>query len=317
MTAAGDALKEEGNAFYKNKEWLKSAAIYTKGIKIDPDNAVLYSNRSASFLQLLKVTKALADADMSIKLRPTWEKGYYRKGCALEATEKYEEALACFRDAAEHNPKNGEVANKIASITRHVRNLQRKKFSFAGKSEPVKSDVEYDQLKDNLKLGDSVPYSKQRVEAWAKKMLSDAINVWISGEMMATVHFLPGRRDEKGETVAGQVSVEKAFDNPETRENCCEFLRKYAKDMSSHATCAVVKKEDIAYPQVWKKNEWKSVASAIASGFFVQVESEDVKELWFVPCDEKKDGGRAIPRDPISLDVDTFRLLPPLIRGEQ
>jgi hypothetical protein len=50
-----------------------------------------------------------------------------------------------------HPPlQNGEVANKIASITRHVRNLQRKKFSFAGKSEPVKSDVEYDQLKGNL-----------------------------------------------------------------------------------------------------------------------------------------------------------------------
>jgi hypothetical protein len=61
------------------------------------------------------------------------------------------------------------------------------------------------------KLGDSIPYSKQRVEVWAKKMLSDAINVWISGEMMATVHFLPGRRDEKGETVAGQVSVEKVI----------------------------------------------------------------------------------------------------------
>jgi hypothetical protein len=48
MTAAGDALKEEGNAFYKNKEWLKSAAIYTKGIKIDPDNAVLYRCVSCS-----------------------------------------------------------------------------------------------------------------------------------------------------------------------------------------------------------------------------------------------------------------------------
>ena len=41
MTTA-EALKEEGNAFYKNKEWLKAAASYTKGIKLDPENAVLY-----------------------------------------------------------------------------------------------------------------------------------------------------------------------------------------------------------------------------------------------------------------------------------
>eukprot|EP00959_Pyramimonas_sp_CCMP1952_P034350 719922-Pyramimonas_sp.AAC.1 len=41
MTTA-EELKEEGNAFYKNKEWLKAAASYTKGIKLDPENAVLY-----------------------------------------------------------------------------------------------------------------------------------------------------------------------------------------------------------------------------------------------------------------------------------
>jgi len=308
MTTA-EALKEEGNAFYKNKEWLKAAASYTKGIKLDPENAVLYSNRSASFLQLLKVTKALGDAEMSIKLRPTWEKGYYRKGCALEATEKYEEALACFREAAEHNPKNGEVANKIANITRHVRNLQRKK---AGANQPVKSDEDYDQAKSKLKLGAAIPYSKERVEQWAKKMLSDAINLWISGEMTAAVHFLPGRKDADGDSIAGQVAVEKAFASPDTLENCCGFLRQYAKDMSSHASCVVVKKEDIAFPQVWKKAGWKS---ASADGFFVQVESADVREMWFVPCDHSK--GRTIPRDPVTLDVDTFRLLPPLIRGEQ
>ena len=32
------------------------------------------SNRSAAFLNLSKVTKALADAEMTIKLKPTWEK---------------------------------------------------------------------------------------------------------------------------------------------------------------------------------------------------------------------------------------------------
>jgi hypothetical protein len=34
----------------------------------------LRSNRSAAFLQLLKVQKALTDADMCIKLKPEWEK---------------------------------------------------------------------------------------------------------------------------------------------------------------------------------------------------------------------------------------------------
>jgi hypothetical protein len=37
-----DACKDEGNALYKSKEWLKAAAAYTKGIKADPNHHVLY-----------------------------------------------------------------------------------------------------------------------------------------------------------------------------------------------------------------------------------------------------------------------------------
>jgi hypothetical protein len=32
------------------------------------------SNRAAAFLQLVKLTKALADAETTIKLNPQWEK---------------------------------------------------------------------------------------------------------------------------------------------------------------------------------------------------------------------------------------------------
>eukprot|EP00959_Pyramimonas_sp_CCMP1952_P057651 1203454-Pyramimonas_sp.AAC.1 len=69
--------------------------------------------------------------------------------------------------------------------------------------------LEVDSLLSLQKLGESIPYSKERVEQWGKKMLSDAINLWISGEMIAAVHFLPGKRDASGDSIAGQVSVEK------------------------------------------------------------------------------------------------------------
>lgn len=36
--------------------------------------ATFCSNRSASFLHLNKITKALEDADKTVELRPTWEK---------------------------------------------------------------------------------------------------------------------------------------------------------------------------------------------------------------------------------------------------
>ena len=116
------SYKDQGNVEYKKGNWLKAAALYTKGIKEDPDNAVLYrcttpvsshvqylswitpallmtpeafpstcSNRSAALLQLRKSGKALEDAEQCIKRRPDWDKGFYRKGLALELAGKSSE----------------------------------------------------------------------------------------------------------------------------------------------------------------------------------------------------------------------------------
>lgn len=41
--------------------------------------------------QLKKVTKALDDAEQCIKLKPEWEKGYFRKGAVLEDQEQFAE----------------------------------------------------------------------------------------------------------------------------------------------------------------------------------------------------------------------------------
>ena len=49
------------------------------------------SNRSAALLQLKKSGKALEDAEQCIKRRPDWDKGFYRKGLALELSDRYPE----------------------------------------------------------------------------------------------------------------------------------------------------------------------------------------------------------------------------------
>ncbi|XP_073115921.1 uncharacterized protein [Elaeis guineensis] len=88
----GAALKDQGNEFFKAGNHLKAAALYTQAIKLEPNNPTLYSNRAAAFLHLVKLSKALADAEMTITLKPQWEKGYFRKGCILEAMERYDDS---------------------------------------------------------------------------------------------------------------------------------------------------------------------------------------------------------------------------------
>lgn len=96
--AAAEQLKEQGNEQHRCGNHLKAAALYTQGLKADPTNAVLFSNRCAALLKLSKTTKALADAEECIRLRPDWDKGYFRKGAVLEALEKMDEVRTSVKD---------------------------------------------------------------------------------------------------------------------------------------------------------------------------------------------------------------------------
>lgn len=129
------AQKEQGNALFRKGEYLKAAAAYTKCVRewdklsksaTDEDRvaaASVHSNRSAAFLKLNKVQKALADAKTCTELRPDWEKGFYRLGeahTALAAAESGDgglqpskEAVAAFEQAARLAPDNGEIAKRL------------------------------------------------------------------------------------------------------------------------------------------------------------------------------------------------------------
>ena len=89
-------FRDQGNDEFRKGNYLKAAALYTKAIKEDSECAALYSNRSAALAHLNKLPKALADAEVCIRLQPEWDKGYFRKGSALEAQGKLEEVIAIF-----------------------------------------------------------------------------------------------------------------------------------------------------------------------------------------------------------------------------
>lgn len=63
----------------------------------------------------------MADADICIGLKPEWDKGYFRKACAYEISEKYTEALEWYQQAVKCNPDNTEVLAKIRNLTRLVK----------------------------------------------------------------------------------------------------------------------------------------------------------------------------------------------------
>lgn len=317
MAAAQEApsLKDQGNALFKAGNFLKAAALYTQAIKADPSNATLYSNRSAAFLSLLKVSKALADADMTIQLKPTWEKGYFRKGCVLEAMERLDEALAAYREALQQNPQSSEVSTKIKRLSQLVRDKKRTQDKQAARS-TVKVDKcsEFDILRSELVQRINDDTRAQGIYKFFKEIFDSSTKDWCekSGKLDARVFFYSEKRKENSEETFPIVAVDKAFESPDTLSSCVSFLRQHAVDTSSVAACLVVSKQSIAFPQVWKGQGSRKWKHGQFDGFFVQLELSAWRRLWFVPCAMEK--GQHVCRNAEQLDIDAHAVIAPLFR---
>ncbi|XP_065863250.1 uncharacterized protein [Euphorbia lathyris] len=302
------SLKDKGNEFFKAGNYLKAAALYTQAIKLDPSNPTLYSNRAAAFLQLVKLSKALADAETTITLNPQWEKGYFRKGCVLEAMEQYDDALAAFQTALKYNSQSTEVSRKIKRISQLAKEKKR-----ALEVESMKSNVDMAKHLDTLKSEISEKIVSE--ECWKEifsflvETMEMAIKSWHeTSKVDPRVYFLLDKERTQTDKYAPVVNIDKAFESPHTHSSCFTFLRQYAEESFSKAACLVVPKSIISYPQVWKGQGSRKWKYGQHDGFFVQFESPVLRKLWFVPSVNEK--GQTLCRDPETVDVSAHELLP-------
>jgi len=83
-----------------------------KAEQLFPRHVVL-SNRSACFLKLGHHEKALKDGTDAAILDPTYVKGIFRKGLALHAMGRYEEAIQSLATAQALEPKNKQIKQAL------------------------------------------------------------------------------------------------------------------------------------------------------------------------------------------------------------
>ncbi|CRL07869.1 CLUMA_CG020823, isoform A [Clunio marinus] len=105
--------KEKGNACVKEKNYKEAILHYSNGLRKNPVDFFLYSNRSFAYLKLHQYYYALCDAEKVIEIRPDFVKGYFRKAEVLRETFQYDEALLNYGRALKLEPNNDVIISNL------------------------------------------------------------------------------------------------------------------------------------------------------------------------------------------------------------
>lgn len=92
-----NALKEKGNAAFQANDIDGAIRYFSQALDLDPDNYIVYSNRSAAYMKADSKSKALKDAERCVELAPSWAKGYSRLGAAQQSLRRYEAAIDTYK----------------------------------------------------------------------------------------------------------------------------------------------------------------------------------------------------------------------------
>ncbi|WQF87000.1 Putative Heat shock chaperonin-binding, tetratricopeptide-like helical domain superfamily [Colletotrichum destructivum] len=119
--ASADELKALGNKAIAEKNFDEAVAKFTEAIELQPENHILYSNRSAAYASKKDWQNALEDAKKTTELKPDWAKGWGRLGTAqyglgdlLAANDAYEEGLKV-------DPNNAGLKKDLAATQKAMK----------------------------------------------------------------------------------------------------------------------------------------------------------------------------------------------------
>lgn len=123
------SLKDEGNAFFKEKNYEKAILSYTAGLKKkcgDQDlNTVLLTNRAAAHFHLGNMRSALNDAAAAKKITPDHLKALIRGAQSCVELRNFAEAIQWCDEGLRAHPTDKKLQELRAAADKHKRAAER------------------------------------------------------------------------------------------------------------------------------------------------------------------------------------------------
>jgi len=150
-------LKSEANQRFAERQYKDAINRYTEILDISKNDHTIWSNRSYAHFMLEDFEQALSDAVQTIKLRPQWAKGYYRRGSSEEALGRIQEAAISYMKCLAID-NQAQQADK--SLTQIIHNLLKPKMTSenlkhvpSARKEPVSKLMEAGDSDTNIADG--------------------------------------------------------------------------------------------------------------------------------------------------------------------
>ena len=140
------ALKDAGNVELQKGHYLQAIQLYSEGLELSPQNAVLLSNRALSYLKIENYGLALQDADAAIASDGQYAKAYYRRASANFALNHFKLARKDFRTVCQLKPKDRDARSKLQECEKAVREEAFSKAIEAEQTQPLSATYNPDVL---------------------------------------------------------------------------------------------------------------------------------------------------------------------------
>jgi len=104
--------KTQGTEAFKEGRYQDAAVLYTEALTVLPNSElhnVLLANCAMCFLKLGRYQQALEHCDASIALTSSNAKTHFRRGLALQALERFNDAFCAFEKVLEIEPSNSQA----------------------------------------------------------------------------------------------------------------------------------------------------------------------------------------------------------------
>lgn len=118
------AKKDEGNKYYKSKDFEKALECYDAALEIDPDDQIYRVNKAAVYIEQKEYQKCIDECNKGIEIArekhnsyETIAKLFFKLGNAFAKLEKYDEAIKAYKDSMVEAPLK-QVKEKLLDVER-------------------------------------------------------------------------------------------------------------------------------------------------------------------------------------------------------